>query len=567
MFLMAFTWAINLSIEPYILKIILDRVTHASSNSVFQSLLAPIGAYLFMSFLMTAMQRVYGYFVEINMIPKLRLKISQFSFDILLAQSHSYYQNQFVGGLSNKVNDLTSSIPEMIQIIVDQFFSRSLALAIAIFTLGWVNIKFALLMLVWATIFMSACFFLSKRLSFLSDSWSEHVSIITGKLVDALSNISSIRLYSRKKEEKFLFFHIFQKGVRAEQKLEWLYFWVWFFYGYSFITMQGINLYLLVKGSQQGQFSVGDFALVLSINAAIADFLWQLMMDFTKFSKLLGKITQALRTLLLIPEIQDKLDAKNLFVSKGKITFDKVWFHYKGTSPLFKSQSETIFSGEKVGLVGYSGSGKTTFVNLILRFFDVTSGKILIDNQDIRNITQDSLHKNIGMIPQDPSLFHRTLRENIRYGKLEATNKEIIEAAKKAHAHDFIMALPEGYNSLVGERGVKLSGGQRQRITIARAILKNAPILILDEATSQLDSITENYVQESLWKLMQGKTVLVIAHRLSTLLHMDRILVFDKGRIIEKGTHEELLKKKSLYKTLWDAQIGGYLGDINFNET
>ena len=215
---------------------------------------------------------------------------------------------------------------------------------------------------------------------------------------------------------------------------------------------------------------------------------------------------------------------------------------------------------------GYSGGGKSTFVNLILRLYDVTDGHVLIDDQDIRDVTQDSLRGNIAMIPQDPSLFHRSLLENIRYGRIEATDDAVIEAAKKAHANDFIRRLPQGYESLVGERGVKLSGGQRQRIAIARAILKNAPILILDEATSQLDSITEREIQDSLWELMQHKTTIVIAHRLSTLLHMDRIIVFDQGKIVEDGTHTELLNKKGLYKKLWDAQVGGFLQDKKQDE-
>ena len=198
---------------------------------------------------------------------------------------------------------------------------------------------------------------------------------------------------------------------------------------------------------------------------------------------------------------------------------------------------------------------------MILRLYDVTDGAILIDGQGIRDVRQDSLHESIAMIPQDPSLFHRSLMDNIRYGRIDATDAEVMEAAKKAHAHEFITKAPQGYDSLVGERGVKLSGGQRQRIAIARAILKNAPILIFDEATSQLDSVTEALIQDSLWELMQNKTTIVIAHRLSTLLHMDRVLVFDQGKIVEEGTHDELLAKDSLYKKLWDAQVGGFLGD------
>lgn len=260
-------------------------------------------------------------------------------------------------------------------------------------------------------------------------------------------------------------------------------------------------------------------------------------------------------------EIQDQPNSNILTITRGEIVFDKVKFYYKGTAGLFQNKSVVIQSGQKVGLVGYSGSGKSTFVNLILRLYDVIDGKLLIDNQDIKYVTQDSLHAAIGMIPQDPTLFHRSVLDNIRCGRLNATTAEVVEAAKHAHAHDFIIKLPQGYDSLVGERGVKLSGGQRQRIAIARTILKNAPILLLDEATSQLDSMTENNIQNSLWELMQHKTTIVVAHRLSTILHMDRILVFDHGIIVEDGTHQELLAKSGLYKTLWSAQVGGFLGD------
>jgi ATP-binding cassette, subfamily B, bacterial len=239
--------------------------------------------------------------------------------------------------------------------------------------------------------------------------------------------------------------------------------------------------------------------------------------------------------------------------------FENILFHYKDAEPLFHNKSVVIMPGQKVGLVGYSGSGKTTFVNLVLRLYDVTSGSILIDGQDIRDVTQKSLREAISIIPQDPTLFHRSLMENIRYGKTDASDEDVIKASKQANIHEFISKLPKGYESLVGERGVKLSGGQRQRVAIARVMLKNAPIVILDEATSQLDSITESTIRESLRILMQDKTAIVIAHRFSTLMYMDRILVFDQGKIIEDGSHKELLKKKGIYKSLWDVQIGGFL--------
>lgn len=286
---------------------------------------------------------------------------------------------------------------------------------------------------------------------------------------------------------------------------------------------------------------------------------WWTLEQVDELNKLVGKCKQSLTNLFVPLGIKDVNNASLLNVTQGEIIFSKVKFHYKGTEPLFQNKSVKIDAGQKVGLVGYSGSGKTTFVNLILRLYDITDGRILIDGQDIKDVTQDSLREAIAMIPQDPSLFHRTLMENIRYGREKATDEEVIDAAKRAHAHDFIMKLPMNYASLVGERGIKLSGGQRQRVAIARAILKNAPILILDEATSQLDSITELEIQESLWELMQDKTTIVIAHRLSTLLHMDRILVFDEGKIIQDGTHEALLVEEGLYKNLWEAQVGGFL--------
>ena len=325
--------------------------------------------------------------------------------------------------------------------------------------------------------------------------------------------------------------------------------------------MLGFMVYFLIHLFGEQQVTIGDFALVLGLGMEVAHCTWYTMSQVDEFHQALGKCKQSLACLIVPQEIKDQKNAQDLQVTEGRIVFANVKFHYKGTEPLFQNKCITIESGQKVGLVGYSGSGKTTFTSLILRLYGITDGSICIDGQDISSVTQDSLHLNIGMIPQDPTLFHRSLMENIRYGKIDANDAEVVAAAKRAHAHEFIIKLPQGYASPVGERGVKLSGGQRQRIAIARAILKNAPILILDEATSQLDSVTENLIQDSLQKLMQNKTVLVVAHRLSTLLSMDRILVFDKGKIIEDGTHKTLLAKGGLYAELWNAQVGGFFVD------
>lgn len=561
MIAVAIIWAIDISLRPYLLKLILNEVAEANPTNLYDTVKWPALAYLAMTIFISTIFRAHGYFVEYKMVPKLRQNIADSIFGHLLNQSHSYYQNQFSGSLANKIADLTGSIPEVIQIVIDRFFSHGLALLIAIYALWQVSITFAIIMVSFVFLFLIVSLLTAKKLGRLAENWSELSSSISGQIVDVLSNVMSVRLFTSKSKEREFLRESTGKAVIAERKLQWTYFSIFSLYGYSLCALLGANLYFLIIGRQEGHVSVGDFALVLSLNVSISDFLWDLTNQFSQFSKHSGKITQALRTTTTPIGIPDSPGALELKVSLGEIEFDKVGFFYKGTEPLFNDKSIRIEAGQKVGLVGYSGSGKTTFVNVILRLFNVTKGRILIDGQDIATVSQESLRRAIGMIPQDPSLFHRTLIDNIRYGRQEATDAEVIDAAKRAHAHEFIEILPEGYMALVGERGVKLSGGQRQRIAIARAILKNAPILMLDEATSQLDSITENLIQESLWQLMQGKTTLVVAHRLSTLMHMDRILVFNKGRIVQDGTHQQLLSQEGMYKTLWSAQIGGFLPD------
>ena len=565
MFCTAIIYAVDLSVRPYLLKIILNHATENNHQDTFSYITIPVLLYLFMFFLVSSLQRLHNYFVAIKTIPFLREKVANEAIGALIDKSHYFYQSNFSGSLANKVNNLTDNVPYILQLAIDRFFSNSLALVIAICTLWTVNARFAIIMLSWSIIFILGAVVFSKKLVNQANNWSEYSSRITGQIVDILSNILSVHLFSTKKEEKRLFNETFAYSVAAEKELQKTLFWIWLCYGYNFVLIQGLNFYFLLKGRQEGWITIGDFAMVITINITIVNFLWETIKEFSDFSRYLGRIIQALKDIFNGPEILDIPDAGMLQITKGKILFDKVKFHYKDTKALFHDKSIIIEPGQKVGLVGYSGSGKSTFVNLILRLYDINKGRILIDGQDIRVVTQNSLHAAIAMIPQDPSLFHRSLMDNIRYGRIDATDDEVIEAAIHAHAHDFIIQLPRGYNSLVGERGVKLSGGQRQRIAIARAILKNAPILILDEATSQLDSVTESIIQKALHKMMQNKTTIVIAHRLSTLLHMDRILVFNEGKIIEDNTHKKLLNQGGLYKELWDAQISGFIPQNKHN--
>lgn len=319
------------------------------------------------------------------------------------------------------------------------------------------------------------------------------------------------------------------------------------------------SLGLILFLDSKNQVTIGDFSFIISLSISIFYNLWYLASQFVVFAEELGRCRQALTIISASHELVDQANAQPLKITQDNIEYKNVTFHYENSVPIFSHMNVSIKSGEKVGLVGLSGSGKSTFVNLILRLFDVQAGEMHIDGQNINAVTQDSLHENIAMIPQDITLFHRSLMENIRYGQINASDEEVIEASKKAHCHEFISQLAEGYESLVGERGIKLSGGQRQRIAIARAMLKNAPILILDEATSALDSMTEKLIQEGLHTLMKGRTTIVIAHRLSTLSEMDRVLVFDKGQIIEQGSHEALIHFNGHYAKMWHMQAGGFL--------
>lgn len=494
-------------------------------------------------------------------VPLIQNRIIAQTLDYTLSHSHEFYQNNLSGKISKQITTLVDGISRIITYTTANFL-RGLSLLFTAFLAAYfVNPIFSVILIAWFICFAGFCILTSKQLVSLSDELAKTESVVVGELVDSLSNHGNVRIFARRIYENLRMTPFFSRQQQAYTRTYLHSTFISCIEGGLIALMMAFSTFFLVYLYGKGLITVGDFALILGLSMETGHIMWFTMSEVDKFHEAVGKCKQSLVSLLQPIEICDKPNASNLECHSGLIIFDKVKFHYKDTEPLFQNKSIEIKPGQKVGLVGYSGGGKSTFVNLILRLYDVTQGAVLIDGQDIRDVTQDSLRENIAMIPQDPSLFHRSLMENIRYGRINATDEEVIEAAKAAHAHEFISKLPKGYDSLVGERGIKLSGGQRQRIAIARAILKNAPILILDEATSQLDSITESLIQESLQQLMQGKTTIVIAHRLSTLLYMDRILVFDKGKIVEDGTHNELLAKWGVYKILWDAQVGGFLRD------
>ncbi len=548
--------AADKNIKPYLIKTIIDAVNVRD----YSNMGVIIAIYAIVQFIMVASWTLFD-LCNNRLYPQMKGHITRILLQKIGLYPYTFFQNHLSGSISSKISDAAKLTPQLITTMILELFQISVVLLISIILLARVHYGFSLAIIIWVALFCGIGYRAVRKASFLTTHRAESDSRIWGDVVDHITNMFAVKIFTSLHHEHQRIDHL-QEDYRVKSMVVGNYLMRFYItQGLLFSCYILLCLYSTIRLHQSGQITSGDFALIFMLNFELVSWLFQLADIMKEFITNWGTVGQALSLLEVPGETEDQPNAKALVIKHGEITFDKVKFHYKGTEPLFQNKTVTIEARQKVGLVGYSGGGKSTFVSLILRLYDVTDGRILIDGQDIRTVTQDSLRANIGMIPQDPSLFHRTLMENIRYGRIEANDDEVIVAARKAHAHEFIIKLPHGYESLVGERGVKLSGGQRQRIAIARAILKNAPILILDEATSQLDSITESAIQESLWNLIQGKTTIVIAHRLSTLLHMDRILVFDKGKIVEDGTHRELLARGGLYKTLWDAQVGGFLPD------
>jgi ATP-binding cassette subfamily B protein len=557
-------WSVDQTIFPLIFGRIIDDFTNfmGHRDQAWTVLKAPILSAVGLWIGIEVSFRLGGLLIAYT-FPKMEKQIRMYIFSHMHDHSHTYFSNQFAGNIATKISDMVDNISHLLQLIITLFIPTLIAIMIASTTFYYLNPLFALIILVWALIFLGANVFYASRCAHYSHVHSETRSQLNGRIVDSLTNYLAVKVFSNKKYE-YAYVNAFQKVEQKQNSQQLIYiervrlvFGMLTFFGPGLI----LNGYAYWCWTHH-LITVGDIVLIFNTSWNIIMMLWWASIELPNFFRQIGICKQALSLLQDPITLLDAPHAQELKVIQGKIQFQKVHFQYPDTDPLFSNKSVTLQPGQKVGLVGYSGSGKTTFMNLLLRLFDLQSGRILIDGQDIANVTQNSLRNALTLIPQDPSLFHRSLMENIRYGRADATDAQVISAAKQAHAHEFIMTLPKGYDTLVGERGVKISGGQRQRIAIARAILKNAPILLLDEATSALDSFTEGQIQESFFNLMEGKTTIVIAHRLSTLLNMDRILVMDKGKIVEDGSHEELLKKRGLYQSLWKAQVGGFLPDF-----
>lgn len=494
--------------------------------------------------------------------PRIHAAIRMKAFDYVLHHSHHYFTNQFAGSLAAKVNDLPRTFQSLFFFVQWQIIGTLAVLIASLAVMLVVSVPVTLMLLLWSAFHVGLTLLTAGSVSRLSSANSEDKNRLSGQIVDSLSNHNTVRLFAAFRHERTTIeplqhaeMHSHRAMLLRITTIRWM-------------QDAGIALALMlvgiamVEGWRSGLLTAGDFVYIFYTTFNIFFFIWKTSSLIPNFFSEMGVARQALAILQAPHTLLDKADAKELIVHHGEIKLDRVRFAYENQPPLFSDQTLTIPAGQKVGLVGFSGSGKSTFVHLMLRLYEVDSGCITIDDQNINDVTQDSLHRAIAFIPQDTSLFHRSLMDNIRYAKPDATDDEVIQAAREAFCHEFISALPEGYHTLVGERGIKLSGGQRQRIAIARAILKNAPILMLDEATAALDSVTEHQIQHSLQRLMDGRTTILIAHRLSTLSQMDRILVFDQGRIIEDGTHQQLLNMGGHYAKLWQLQTHGELAEI-----
>ncbi len=503
-----------------------------------------------------------SHFAWMKSQPFVRANIAANSYDYIQNHSHNFFQDTHSGSIVSKVKGILAGYNNLWFGVHHRLAVPILEILVTIIALAFINLQLFIFMTLWCCIFFPIMLRMSLNVSKFATETTDSQHKAIGFIADNITNIFSLFSFASRNRELNKI-KDFLKNDTAKKDYAWIrYELKMAFVGIAFYATMLVSLFIfMIHLRRIAVITTGDFVFVMTVTFFVVDNIWKLVSEVGDFVGKMGDFKSSFSILQTPQNLVDKEDTTDLQVTQGEIIFRDISFEYSAGEQIFSHLNIHIKAGEKIGLVGYSGAGKSTLVSLLLKNFKATSGDILIDNQSIYDINSDSLRLQIALIPQDTLLFHRSIGENIGYSKENASLQEIENAARKAHIHDFITTLPHGYETLVGERGIKLSGGQRQRVAIARAILKDAPILILDEATSSLDSHTENYIQESLNLLIEdkSKTVLAIAHRLSTLKHMDRIIVLEKGKIIENGTHEELLKNQGYYQSMWTMQAGGFL--------
>lgn len=553
-FFVAVIWAMEISASPYLLKVIVDSVVNNPDDmmAMARTCIVPTTAYILLSLLLNINFRFYE-FLNLKLYPKLKANIIKDMFSYLMGHSYTYFQNNLSGSLSRKIFDMAANVEMIISIPNEWFYPRILALffsSIMLFLV--VPPVFSLILITWAVLYALVSYKASKTSEDLAKNFSRALIKIDGMVVDSVSNILSTKIFANDKHEVANLDACLSELQKRDIKLQTQSMKVHFIQALGVTALVGSMLVALIYQRYLGHVSIGDFTFVLTLSLSFITAIFNMGQEMLRLSKVVGTCKQALTLISQPHDIVNLPSSKHFQIKFGKIEFENVYFYYNKNKTVFKNLNLTIHPGEKVGLVGFSGAGKSTLIKLILRLVEINSGAIYLDGYDLKNFTIESLRKQISTVPQDPDLYHRSIKENIRASRPLATDEEVVEASKMAHCHGFIRELESGYDTLVGERGVKLSSGQKQRLSIARAFLQRSPILLLDEATSDLDMFTEKCIQESLQLVMKNKTTLVIAHRLSTLKQMDRILVFDNGVLVEGGSFSELsMNNKSFFYKFW----------------
>ncbi|RXJ73726.1 multidrug ABC transporter ATP-binding protein [Veronia nyctiphanis] len=525
-----------------------------------------IGISVLILIVMPALIALHSLLLHQTLLGNYPMSIRWLAHRYLLRQSVSFYQNDFAGRIATKVMQTSLSVRETVMKLLDVAVYISVYFLSMLVIIGQSDWRLMIPMLLWLLTYIAIQVYFVPKLKSVSSEQAEARSMMTGRIVDSYTNIATVKLFSHTERETAYAeegMNSFLDTVHRQMRLATGFNLSVDTINYVLVFAIGAVSISLWLGSA---ISIGAIAIAVSLALRINGMSKWIMWEIGGLFENLGTVVDGMNTLSKPVDIEDKKGAQPISVEKGEITFSDVCFHYGEQKSVIEKLNLNIKPGEKIGLVGRSGAGKSTLVNLLMRFHDVEGGEIRIDGQNVSEVTQDSLRANIGMVTQDTSLLHRSIRENILYGNPDASEEAMRRASEKAHAADFIKTLSDpygnvAYDAMVGERGVKLSGGQRQRVAISRVLLKDAPILILDEATSALDSEVEAAIQESLYELMEGKTVIAIAHRLSTIAAMDRLIVLDKGEIAEQGTHQELIDKEGIYAQLWRRQTSGFIGD------
>ena len=560
------TTAISEALLFGILGQVVDWLSSSNPDTFFEdSGYYLIGMAIFMLVLIPLANALRSLIVHQTLMGNFPMTVRWLAHRYLLNQSYGFFQNEFSGRIATKVMQTALAVRDTVMKLLDVILFVVIYLMTALILVASADLRLCGPLIIWLFFYILIQRYFVPKMKKIAMVQADARSLMMGRIVDSYTNIVTLKLFSHNnRESEYVrdgmneFLNTVHPQMRLVTKLNIS---LWTLNMSLVFSTAALGLYLWTNGD----ITPGAIAIVMSLAIRLTGMSHWILWEISSLFENIGTVQDGINTLSVPSVVNDKNDADTLIVSNGDIEFDHVSFKYNPDEPVFDNLQLSILAGEKIGVVGRSGAGKSSLVSLLLRFYDIQGGKITIDQQNINDFRQESLRANIAVVTQDTSLLHRSVRENIMFGRPEATEDEMIMAATKAEAHDFILSLRDsvgrrGYDAHVGERGVTLSGGQRQRIAIARVLLKDAPILILDEATSALDSEVEASIQKSLYQLMKGKTVIAIAHRLSTIAAMDRLIVFDQGAIIEEGTHQELLEMNGVYTKLWSHQSGGFLG-------